>query len=654
MKKIILSIFYLMLFVLTGHAQKFLDIYQNNKIVSSVKAADVDSMVISEDGESRMLDFYHDGVSFHHNLTDIVDSIKVYNTEGDPLVYLGIVGFNQELYDKEFGVLSKNTADGFKSFVNNLTRKDGTLLYYGVEHALDMLSEKSFYSQVNSVNLITFTDGLDQGSLMMNSNYNTDDQYLNAVSNRIRNTRVKGIPLTAYSLGLRGDDVSNYSQFQNNLAKLASSSDKAFEVSSMTEVNNRLYDISDQIISISNKQTISMKIPGQSNGTVIRFTFDNSSATSSSIYIEGTFNLSDRSLRNVTYHGLSAESGSTVYGKQDGIFVTFTFNGLQRSDGKGFVPTNNIREYYKLPTATSWQENSEFTPDNNTITSISHSGAIIMLVLDCSNSLGSQFSDMKSYAKTFIDNVANNAAEGLDRPFGNRPKGSGETFVVNGVEFNMVKVAGGTFQMGATSEQGSDYFDNELPVHQVTLSDYYIGEIEVTQELWQAVMGSNPSNFRTSNKLPVEIVSWNDCQTFITKLNQLTGMQFRLPTEAEWEFAARGGNKSKGYKYSGSNDIDEVAWYYYNSGGETHEVGTKLPNELGIFDMIGNVWEWCQDRYGSYSSSAQTNPTGPSTGSNRVIRGGSWDSEPRYCRVSRRYGCTPDRSDRYLGLRLAL
>lgn len=641
--------------VSTSNAQKFLDIYKNDKVVSSVKAADVDSMVIGLENGQRVLDFYHDGEPFHHAATANVDSIKVFKYEDEPLVYMGIVGFNQELYVKEFDVLDKNKSEDFKMFVSNLTRKDGTLLYYGVEQALNMLSAKHFQTPVNSVNLITFTDGLDQGSLMMNSNYTTDEQYLNAVSNKISNTKVNGISLNAYSLGLRGSDVSNYTLFQNNLAKLASSSENAFEASSMSEVNSRLQDISNQIISINNRQTISMKIPGQSNGTLIRFTFDSYSATSSSIYIEGTFNLSDRSLRNVTYHGLNTTSGSTISGKQEGIFVTFTFTGLQRSDGNGLVPTNNIREFYKSSTATSWQENSEFTPANNTITSVSHSGSIIMLVLDCSNSLGSQFGNMQNYAMSFIDNVANNTAAHEERPFGNRPKGSGEIFVANGVEFAMVKVSGGTFQMGATSEQVSDADCDEFPVHQVTLSDYYIGETEVTQELWQAVMGSNPSCFTSSNQKPVERVSWKDCQTFISKLNELTGKQFRLPTEAEWEYAARGGNKSQGYKYSGSNDIGVVAWYYENSGSTTHKVGTMAPNELGLFDMTGNVWEWCQDLYGSYNSSAQTNPTGPSSGSYRVFRGGSWCTDGRwYCRVSNRESCAPSSAINYFGLRLAL
>ena len=229
-----------------------------------------------------------------------------------------------------------------------------------------------------------------------------------------------------------------------------------------------------------------------------------------------------------------------------------------------------------------------------------------------------------------------------------------ETFVVNGVQFRMVKVAGGTFQMGATAEQGNDYKSNELPVHQVTLSDYYIGETEVTQGLWKAVMGSNPSYFSGSDNLPVEMVSWDDCQEFITRLNQLTGQKFRLPTEAEWEYAARGGNASKGFKYTGSNDVDDVAWYNDNSSDKTHVMGTKRPNELGLYDMSGNVCEWCEDRWGSYSSNSQVNPTGPSSGSFRVVRGGSWFHYEGLCRVSARLDLY-HHSERYssLGFRLA-
>ena len=226
------------------------------------------------------------------------------------------------------------------------------------------------------------------------------------------------------------------------------------------------------------------------------------------------------------------------------------------------------------------------------------------------------------------------------------------TITVKGVSFKMIKVQGGTFTMGATPEQGSDVYDKDKPAHRVTLSSYYIGETEVTQALWKAVMGTNPSNWQGDN-LPVEQVSWNDCQTFIQKLNQLTGRKFRLPTEAEWEFAARGGNSSRGYKYSGSNTIGNVAWYG-DSGGSTHDVKTKAPNELGIHDMSGNVEEWCQDWYGDYSSSAQTNPKGPTSGSNRVHRGGGWSYSDVFCRSANRFSNSPSYSYCNLGLRLAL
>ena len=226
-------------------------------------------------------------------------------------------------------------------------------------------------------------------------------------------------------------------------------------------------------------------------------------------------------------------------------------------------------------------------------------------------------------------------------------------FTVNGVSFEMVRVEGGTFRMGATSEQGSDVWDNEKPVHSVTLSGYYIGKTEVTQALWKAVMGINPSRFK-GDYLPVENVSWDDCQEFIRKLNSMTGQNFRLPTEAEWEFACRGGNNSRGYKYSGSNNLGSVAWYDGNSGNKTHPVGTKAPNELGIYDMSGNVWEWCADWYGDYSSGAQTNPTGPYGGSNRVYRGGSWNYDVGRCRSSNRDFYYPWIRDIILGLRLAL
>ena len=229
--------------------------------------------------------------------------------------------------------------------------------------------------------------------------------------------------------------------------------------------------------------------------------------------------------------------------------------------------------------------------------------------------------------------------------------------------------------MGATSEQGSVYSSDERPTHSVTLSSYYIGKYEVTQQLWEYVMSyrgkaadgttmtayasdvwleDNPSSsFGLGNNYPAYDVSYDDIvNIFLPRLNKITGGNYRLPTEAEWEYAARGGKKSKGYKYSGSNNIEDVAWYESNSGLISHAVGTKQPNELGIYDMSGNVREWCSDWYGSYSSSAQTNPTGPTSGSYRVERGGYW-RDTGYCRVSDRNYSTPAYRYFYTGFRLA-
>ena len=224
---------------------------------------------------------------------------------------------------------------------------------------------------------------------------------------------------------------------------------------------------------------------------------------------------------------------------------------------------------------------------------------------------------------------------------------------VGNVQFEMVYVEGGTFRMGATKEQG-DARNNEKPVHPVTLSSYLIGKYEVTQALWEEVMGSNPSGNKQGGDYPVEYLSWDDCQEFIEKLNDRTGMKFRLPTEAEWEYAARGGNRGKGYKYAGGDNLDEVGWYNENSGCHTHPVGEKKPNELGLYDMSGNVFEWCWDWYGKYSSEAQTNPAGPQSGCYRVLRGGCGWSDARFCRVSVRDGSAPGHRVDFSGLRLVL
>lgn len=221
----------------------------------------------------------------------------------------------------------------------------------------------------------------------------------------------------------------------------------------------------------------------------------------------------------------------------------------------------------------------------------------------------------------------------------------GKNITVNGVSFNMIRINGGVFTMGNPNKNST-----AKPTHQVTLTTFFIGETEVTQELWEAVMGKNLS-FYKNPKRPVEKVSWDDCQRFINRLNTLTGYHFRLPTEAEWEYAARGGKKSKGFQFAGGNNLTEIAWYKSN---RSYEVGTKKPNELGLFDMSGNVWEWCQDWYGPYNSGKQKNPTGPSSGKEKICRGGCWISYDSNCHVAYRNYFKPSYRCNLLGFRLAM
>lgn len=233
-----------------------------------------------------------------------------------------------------------------------------------------------------------------------------------------------------------------------------------------------------------------------------------------------------------------------------------------------------------------------------------------------------------------------------------KPSDVYKTFNIEGIAFKMIRVDGGSFIMGGTEEQGNDVDVDERPIHQVTLSTFFIGETEVTQALWEAVMGDNPSCFKRDD-LPVENVSWYDCQEFIDNINMLTGLKFRLPTEAEWEFAARGGNSSQFYKYSGSNNLNNVAWHEENSGGCLHPVKSKNPNELMLYDMNGNVSEWCYDWYNDYGEESQINPTAPQNKSLRVVRGGSFfHLDP--CRISKRSNRRPEHKAPYTGFRLAL
>ena len=317
-------------------------------------------------------------------------------------LYLGITGFNQELYTYPITRLNEVTINDFNSFVNGLQMKNGSLLCYGVDRSIDRLKDAVFPDDLCAVALVTFTDGLDQGSVMMNPAYGSEDSYLNAIQSRIQDENISNHHITAYSVGMKGSDVSDVVKFRHNLQKLASSSDNAFEVSNMSEVNSRLQAIAKKVTAISYIYDFSITIPGQSDGTRVRVTFDNvSDAANSSLYIEGTFRLSDCSLHDVTYHGLSSASGSVIRGSVDGIFVTFSFDTV-RIDKGGTLESGFIAQWAYISSTGKWQVNSEFNANQNMDIEVTKRSVAVMLVLDCSNSLDNQYSTMLSHARSFI------------------------------------------------------------------------------------------------------------------------------------------------------------------------------------------------------------------------------------------------------------
>ena len=569
-------------------------------------------------------------------------------------MYMGVIGYNQSLNTKEISFLDSTTVMSFNDFIADMTTQSGRLLYYSVDKALDALNAASQPENLQNVAVVTFTKGLDQGSLMMTDKYETEAEYASALSSRIADERIYGRPIKAYTVGLLNDNVRDANQFRNNLYALASDSAKAMEVNTINEVNTKFQAIADDLVSRNMSETLTLVFPGVGTGTRIRFTLDEvteNTVGDSQVYIEGTFSLKTRSLTNITYHGMTCNAGDSVAASSvDGMFVTLVFNGIQL-DSEERIEKKNIREWYWVEDMNIWEASTEFSASDLPDVESTYSSALVMLLLDCSSVLDDDFADLKNAANAFIERMQNyNTIPGK--------------FTVNGVSFQMVSIDGGTFDMGADStalETGIANVD-ELPQHTVTLSPYSIGQTEVTQELWMAVMGSNPSSFTGDLQRPVEQVSWEDCQEFITRLNALTGKSFRLPTEAEWEYAARGGNKSRGTVYAGSEVLDEVAWYYNNSYAVgtgstnygTHAVGTKHSNELGLYDMCGNVFEWCSDWYGAYSEEGQTNPTGPEDGMRRVTRGGSWFSVDHESRITFRNYEGPRSRSYALGLRLAL
>ena len=570
----------------------------------------------------------------------------------DTGMYMGIIGYNQMLTTKEMSYLDSTTVSEFNDFVSNLTTQSGRLLYYSVDNALDALNTAQRPENLQNVAVVTFTEGLDQGSLMMTDKYDTEAEYAQALHSRIINEHVYGRPIKAYTVGLINENVRDTTQFRNNLYALASDSAKAMEVGTIAEANTRFQAIADELVSRNMSEKLTLVFPGVGTGTRIRFTFDEVDANSvddSQVYIEGTFSLKSRSLTNLVYKGMTCTAGDSVAASSvDGMFVSLVFGGIQL-DSEERIEKDNIQEWYWVENQNEWEVSTEFSTSRLPDVESTYSSALVMLLMDCSSVMNENFGELKVAANSFIERMLNyNTIPGM--------------FTVNGVSFQMIPVEGGTFTMGVDSTMVDAGIADaeELPAHEVTLEPYSIGQTEVTQELWQAVMGSNPSGFTGDPKRPVEQVSWTDCQEFIARLNAITGKNFRLPTEAEWEYAARGGNKGHGTLYAGSDNIDEVAWYYNNSyvvGTDsedygTHAVGSKHSNELGLYDMSGNVHEWCSNVYLPYDVEEQ--PEGGEASSRYVIRGGCWFSISKDCRTTSRDYESGGMRFYTTGLRLAL
>jgi hypothetical protein len=332
------------------------------------------------------------------------------NTPAKEGLYLGIVGFNSDLYTMPLGLLNQDTKREFVNFIDGLAMQNGTILYHAVNTGLNSLAAAKIPENLINVSVVTFTDGLDQGSYIL-SDYNSGSEYLAAVNSRINNELIGGTNISAYSIGVRGSDVADVESFRNNLKKLSSDPvHNVFEVSNMSEASEKFAQIAQQLYNQSTFYNVTLKLPAQEPNTRIRFTFDNvSEATASQCYIEGIYIRTNGKgqLTDIRYVGLECMSGVAVTASSEGIFDVFAFQNLTDMGGNQ-ISTDYVKQWNWLESTSQWQYNSEFTPSGNTEVVNEYKSAMIMLVLDCSSSLGSDFVNMKTAANGFIETLSGN------------------------------------------------------------------------------------------------------------------------------------------------------------------------------------------------------------------------------------------------------
>ena len=428
-------------------------------------------------------------------------------------IYLGIMGFNQQLYTYPINLLNAGTKCQFDGFVDNLHTDNGTLLYYSIDQAISSLKNGTYPSNLFNTALVTFTDGLDQGSFMMGTSYSTDEEYLNAINNRLINDKVAGLPINAYSIGLRGNDVVDVDKFRLNLQKLASSEDNAVELTDISEVSEKFKNIAENIIENSSVHTVILNMPGLANGTRVRFTFDNvSNADNSNLYIEGTFDLSSKSLTNVKYYGMTSSSGNTIQGSTNGIFVRFVFDEV-RTDTKKPLPCEYISEYTYINSTSSWQINSEFEKDEGSSIETEYRSAAIMLVIDCSSSLGSEFSQIQYNVKSFISTLIQAKNEDVENNDDFYKHESVDLGLSSGLKW-------ATYNIGANSaeEYGNYYAWGETETKDVYSTNTSMWDgLNYASLLNQGIINSNGILI---NSYDAATVNWGD--------------GWRIPTSEEW------------------------------------------------------------------------------------------------------------------------
>ena len=477
-------------------------------------------------------------------------------------IYLGIIGFNQQLYTYPVCKLTAESKAGFDTFIGDLSKKNGTLLYYSVDQAINTMQSIQLPADLSTAAIVTFTDGLDQGSIMMNSTYLDNTEYLNAVNSRIKNEKIGGQSITAFSVGLRGQDVKDETMFTNNLNKLSSDATKyKFEVTNMSEVNVAFKKIAEQLSQSNYIQTINLKMPGLSNGTLVRFTFDNvneSSVAKSALYIEGTFNLATLSLENVKYKGLTSTSGTEIKGVRDGIFVSFAFEGVH-TDNNVLIDNQFTSEWTYIASNNIWQINSEFDKTENSDIVTKRSSAAIMLVLDCSSSLADDFEKMQESAKDFINTLYE--AIGGDNPdqtpddndnliYSTTPKDLSLAVWIDGTRYYLTKEQYDTANLsnavieGLAIVAGGESFILSLNDAQTSP----IITIATARKLYGFIMP-------TADQGKIISAKWNDINTAIK------------------EFGGTGLSASKGYYTSSTTEITSNGYYIsciYGYGGSVY------------------------------------------------------------------------------------